>query len=48
MLGVGLLVNDNKSQRCIGTKMQAYYKRKLNEHISLQVGGSTLETLQTF
>lgn len=48
MFGIGLLVNDTKSQLFSGTTMQAYYKRKINENISLQVGVIATENLKTF
>lgn len=48
MFGVGLLVNGTKSQLFHGTTMQAFYKRKLNENISLQVGVIATENLKTF
>ena len=48
MFGVGLLVNENKSQLFSGTTTQAFYKRKLNQHISIQVGVISTENFKTF
>lgn len=48
MFGVGILVNEDKSQLFNGTTMQAFYKRKINENISLQVGVIATENLKTF
>ncbi|MBN3584523.1 hypothetical protein JYB64_19180 [Algoriphagus aestuarii] len=48
MIGLGILVNENKSQLFKGTTVQAYYKRKLNNNISLQVGVIATENFKTF
>jgi hypothetical protein len=48
MFGVGLLVNESKSQLFTGTTMQAFYKRKLNKNISIQVGVIATENFKTF
>ncbi len=47
MFGVGLLVNDDTSELFTGTTMQAYYKRGINKHISIQVGLIGTENLKT-
>lgn len=46
--GVGYLINEDKSQLFSGTTMQAYYNRKLNKHISIQVGVISTENFKTF
>lgn len=48
MLGVGMLVNESKSQLFTGTTMQAFYKRRISENISLQVGVIATENFKTF
>ncbi len=48
MFGVGILVNDSKSQLFTGTTMQLFYKRKVSENISIQVGVIGTENLKTF
>jgi hypothetical protein len=47
MFGVGILVNESKSQLFNGTTLQAYYKRAINENISIQVGVIATESLKT-
>lgn len=46
--GVGYLINENKSQLFSGTTMQAFYNRKLNKNISIQVGVISTENFKTF
>jgi hypothetical protein len=48
MVGVGILVKDEKSQLFSGTTMQAFYKRGINKNISIQVGLIATENLKTF
>lgn len=48
MVGVGLLVNERKSQLFTGTTMQAYYTRKINKNISIQVGVIATENFKTY
>ncbi len=48
MVGVGMLVNESKSQLFSGTTMQAYYTRKVNKNISIQVGVIATENFKTF
>ncbi|HSF52796.1 MAG TPA: hypothetical protein VLA71_03540 [Algoriphagus sp.] len=48
MFGVGILVNEDKSQLFTGTTMQAFYKRGINNNISIQVGIIGTENLKTF
>lgn len=48
MVGVGLLVNERKSQLFTGTTMQAFYKRGINKSISIQVGVISTENFKTF
>lgn len=48
MFGLGMLVNESKSQLFSGTTMQAYYTRKVNKNISLQVGIISTENFKTF
>jgi hypothetical protein len=48
MIGVGLLIHDDKSQLFDRTTMQAYYKRAINNNISIQVGVIATESLKTF
>jgi hypothetical protein len=48
MFGVGLLINESKSLLFTGTTMQAFYKRKLSENISIQVGVIATENFKTF
>ena len=46
--GIGYLVNQDQSQLFSGTTMQAFYKRKLNKNISIQVGVISTENFKTF
>ncbi|MDN3203108.1 hypothetical protein [Algoriphagus sediminis] len=48
MFGVGYLLNQNDSQLFSGTTMQAFYRRKLNENISIRVGVIATENFKTF
>ncbi|MEP0711125.1 hypothetical protein [Algoriphagus sp.] len=48
ILGLGYLLNENKSQLFSGTTMQAYYTRNLNKYISIQVGVIATENFKTF
>ncbi len=47
MVGIGFLVNNDKSQLFTGTTMQAFYKRGVNKNISIQVGLIGTENLKT-
>ena len=47
-VGIGYLINENKSQLFSGTTMQAYYNRKLNKNLSIQVGVISTENFKTF
>jgi hypothetical protein len=47
-VGIGYLVNENKSQLFSGTTIQVFYNRKLNKNISIQVGIIGTENLKTF
>jgi len=47
-IGVGYLINENKTQLFSGTTLQAFYNRKLNKNISIQVGIIGTENLKTF
>jgi hypothetical protein len=42
------LVNPDKSQLFQGTTIQAFYRRKIKENISIQVGIIGTENLKTF
>lgn len=46
--GIGYLINENKSQLFSGTTMQAYYNRKINKNLSIQVGVISTENFKTF
>lgn len=46
--GIGYLINENKSQLFNGTTMQAYYNRKVNKYLSIQVGVISTENFKTF
>lgn len=46
--GVGYLINEDKSQLFSGTTMQAFYNRKVNKNISIQVGVISTENFKTF
>ncbi|WP_439489264.1 hypothetical protein [Algoriphagus sp.] len=48
IFGVGYLINENKSQLFSGTTMQAYYNRKVNKYVSIQVGIISTENFKTF
>jgi hypothetical protein len=48
MFGVGILVNEEQSQLFTGTTMQAFYKRGINDNISIQVGIIATENFKTF
>lgn len=48
MFGVGILVNESKSQLFSGTTMQAFYTRGVSKHISIQVGVISTENFKTF
>lgn len=48
MFGIGILVNEDKSQLFTRTTMQAFYKRGINNNISIQVGVIGTENLKTF
>ncbi|WP_339757888.1 hypothetical protein [Algoriphagus aquimarinus] len=48
MFGIGILVNESKSQLFTGTTAQAFYKRKLNKNMSIQVGIIATENFKTF
>jgi len=48
MFGVGYLLNQDNSQLFTGTTMQAFYRRKLNENISIRVGVIATENFKTF
>ncbi|WP_296699180.1 hypothetical protein [Algoriphagus sp.] len=47
-IGIGYLVNQDNSQLFSGTTLQAFYNRKLNKNISIQVGVIGTENLKTF
>ncbi len=46
--GVGYLLNEGDSQLFSGTTVQAFYKRKLNDNISIRVGVIATENFNTF
>lgn len=46
--GVGYLLNEGNSELFSGTTMRAFYNRKLNKNISLQVGVIATENFKTF
>ncbi|QYH39764.1 hypothetical protein GYM62_13585 [Algoriphagus sp. NBT04N3] len=46
--GVGYLLNQESSQLFSGRTMQAFYKRKLNDNISIRVGVIATENFKTF
>lgn len=48
LVGVGYLLNDDKSQLFNGTTVKAFYKRQLNKNISIQVGVISTENFKTF
>ncbi len=48
VFGAGILLNSNDSQLFTGTTMQAFYRRKINQNISIQVGIIGTENLKTF
>jgi hypothetical protein len=48
MFGVGILVNESKSQLFTGTTMQVFYKREVSKNLSIQVGVIATENLKTF
>lgn len=48
MFGVGILVNESKSQLFTGTTMQAFYKRSISKNLSIQVGVISTENFKTF
>ncbi len=46
--GVGYLLNSNDTELFSGTTMRAFYNRKINKNISLQVGVIATENFNTF
>lgn len=46
--GVGYLLNNDNSQIFSGTTMRAFYNRKINKNISIQVGVIATENFKTF
>lgn len=48
LVGVGYLLNDDKSQLFNSTTVKAFYRRQLNKVISIQVGVVATENFKTF
>jgi len=47
-VGIGLLMNDTKSDLFSGTTVRAFYKHQLNKNIAIEVGIVGTENLKTF
>lgn len=46
--GIGYLLNDTQSDLFTGTTIRAFYNRKINKNVSLEVGVVGTENLKTF